>query len=119
MEAKSKKYCQDCNVDSKLGCLGRSWLQVGLSWRMLEFQLAVFAAQVADLATWLAGLAAPKGVGETRVVPTRPKSQRRMGLGVPKKEALKKKAAALKLQATALTFEVEALSLKLEGYVCL
>ena len=54
-----RKSCQDCNVDSKLGCLGRSWLQVGLSWRMLESQLVVFAAQVADLAIWLAGLAAP------------------------------------------------------------
>ena len=37
-----------------------------------------------------------------------------MGLGVPKKEALKKKASALKLQVTALIFEVEDLSLKLE-----
>ena len=47
----------------------------------------------------------------------RPKSSQVVAsseLGIPKKEASKKKAAALKLQATALTFEVEAISLKLE-----
>ena len=30
-----RKSDQDGHVESKLGCLGRSWLQVGLSWEML------------------------------------------------------------------------------------
>ena len=30
-----RKFDQDGHVDYKLGCLGRYWLQVGLSWEML------------------------------------------------------------------------------------
>ena len=77
---------------------------------MLESQLAGLAAQQAALAAQVAGLAAPEGGGRRDLS----ESQRWMGLGVPKKEALKKKAAALSLQATAFIFEVETWSLKLE-----
>ena len=83
-----------------LGCLGRCW---SLNW------LVWLLNRLLWLLRWLVWLL-QRGGGDA----THPKSWRRMGLGVPKKEALKKKASALKLQVTALTFEVEALSLKLE-----